>query len=1573
MAFNNTVAARVAASVWGLKLGFTTMQSALAQANTSVGGLDTVINAAFNDSYSNTSNDAIADVFVNNLGLTGQAAIDGKAYVVAQLSAVAPTERGAELSSIASLFSSLTSDPTYGAFASDFNTRVAGAVSYSSTAGTFDAPLGFLPSAGSFFLSQGQDNITGTPGDDEFNAYIFDNSNSLQSADRIDGGNGTDTLFADMGASQAFAVTPITTSVEKILVRAQSEAIAQGQNNPGATGRVQIDAERINGASWFESNNSRSDVIVEDVRILPSQITKDITIAWVESDPGHVDYGVYFDQYSLRNQTSASSSIILQVMDTGATARGEAPLKDSNYGGFVFTVTPPGQASRVVTLQSQAIQDAQTYAELRAAFQAALDIEVGAGVATATLGANFTVVDPLSGSLVTGQSIALTTQSATSFTTPAGSGWLAQGTAPPASNFYTNFSTGEATLADLVTVQVVLDDVGRGSTGGDLVIGGLSTGVTSSSLGVQRFEVEVRDNSKLESMKSTNNSLREVVIVNGKTSNTGNAYIPTVTDAGTLTVNGNSGPNGANISNTLARDAQAGNNTPLPNSVPNSEYGLTDVRLIDGSAMTGKLAFTAEVTNASLVKYLNLRDIQALPADDNVHFMYTGGKVDDTMWVVLDSTAVASRNSIMSGREDFTFMLDGGTGNDNLTVRVSQLAGQSQAWYANQKLNANITVNGGEGNDTIRTPGAGDVKINGGAGADTIYADNTGAQAVTSGSANTAGAVYAAAEAAELARVLAIAQQANTTNSAAAAPARTPLAQPADTVAALDTLNLVTPVNFNDPLVPANPNPLLPTRAALQTAIDVAYTAGALTSDQVVALRGAYNTSTGTTVTIPTTITNPLGTNTISAGVPVAGALTSAEFAAGNSLLDTYIAAAEAALATATGADAALAAELLLLNPTQTALLNQTLVVNGVPGVQGGSINGTATILAGMTSLRAALVQGATDTSVVAAITTAVDNFSISNADGLNLYNAAISGGLGTVDANEFFAIQVILEPLYAAQTAVNTAANALLSTLTTANNDAAAAAAGVAGQDPAGGGANLVPPVAIPPQDSRGAADTAADATAAAAALTAFNTATVTPLTTQQTDLASLKAALAVGTSELQVTLITAAAVAKGTINAGDQAAINAAAGVPGAPVFGGTVDGLEKQNVDVIITALQQANDILVDAALQQRTVLQSVVTATAFASNQAAAAAAGASAIVDLPTTSRAIYVVNTANQQAVGPTGYVLSENDERNFLDLKSDANNSYNIFGSTVTVTFKGLTATANVPNTNYKTSDLQVNQSIKDAINNNPVLNKLLVANDGPGNTLVITSLIDGQMSLDNLTVELKLPLVSSLAAVDVAAAAKVWGLPTGSTAADVLAAMVATKATFDTKGDYVDQFAETGALAGNANIRGAASTTPSDNTINGGTGNDVIVLGTTADGTTPGDAMLSSNDTVVFSTGFGDDVIVHFKVGALANGGDVLNLSALGGSTLTTSFNVDKSVNVAPEVVATNGTAALVAGLYTDSATAQTHVYIAFDTTTNVGKVYSVVDAAGVGSGSVTATLAGTIDLADTLWADLTAVNFG
>jgi hypothetical protein len=1584
--FSSTVVARAAAALYGLQLGYATMNSVMAEANVpGSGGVNALIDGVYARDFGNATTTSVAQRVVANLGITGAGAPDAVAYVQDLLDNTPAANRGSAVAEAVALFSTLDTHPVYGAAASAFNGRIAAAVAYGQTPGTFDREFNLGASLG---LTLGVDFLTGTPSNDTIVARIFDNSNSLQSGDTVNGGAGSDRLEADMGTSANFAVTPETTNVETIAIRAQSHQDDFGDNNVAGPQRVKIDAERIVGAQRFESNNSRADVVIEDVRILPSQITKDITVAFVESDPGHVDYALYFDQYSLRNQVSNTSSINLQIMDTVAAAAGQAPLLNSNYGAFTFTVTIGG-VSRVVTLASDAIQNAQTYVEMAAAFQAALDAEFGPGVASATVGDNFTVVDPASRIAVTGQNIVLTTNTAATFTTPAGSGWLATGTAPPLSNFYTNYFTGSTASASLVTSTVILDDVGRGSTGGDLVIGGLSVGSTSSSLGVQRFEIEVQDNSKLESINSTNNTLREVTIKNGLTSNSGYAYVPTVKDAGNLTVNGNSGTNGQNVSGQSNRVTVGtvtdgtdplSNNAVLPGVQSTTQdgaaiqaFGFTDVRLIDATEMRGKFEFTAQVTSASLAKYLNLRDIQTNPAADNVAFTYNGGTNDDTMWIRLDTNATASRNTIMVGREDFTFNVNGGAGNDWINVGIFGVAGVlnggDQAWYTNQKLNKNITIDGGAGDDVIRTPGAGDAIIGGGVGNDTVYADNTGVQTITNGQASLAGAVYTASEAAELAAAMAMGTQQNNTDAA----------KTAQVLADLNTLNLVTPVEWNDPAAPTPGLDAQPTRADIQLAIEAALAAEAITPAQAIALAAAYNTrAAGSTVTQPNALVEPTVTW---AGAPNVAPLTLADWTAGNTLLASYIATASTAAAVAAGSEAAFAAQMALLNATQQAVVTATIAIEGGSTGNPGEADviGSQTVLNALTALKAALVAGTTDVQAAAAIRAAWEAGAFGDPDVVPLGDPATlmddifaAAGPFPMVAADVAEVGLILDPAINTATNVNTANQATLAAAIATNNTEVISDATAVGLNPS----TLDDGDAL---DAVGATETANARIAAQTALNNFNDSTIDPLTTIQSTLSSLKAALAIGVTELAAELLidnAQFAINQAIADAGalgfviapiDLTPVKTAARGAAVEVAPAAIDNSEKQDVDLVITALQFANDNLLAPQLQAQDSLEAVLAATTLAAAQAAAAAAASpTGGIGGTSTSRAVWVLNTANQAAVTTTpgtGYVLAVNDERNVNDLKSDANNVYNFYAARLTVTFKDITATVDVPNTGFRTSDLQINQAIKDAINNNAVLNKLISAADGPANTLVITSLIDGVMSNANFGVALTLPALAGI--VDVAGAAAVYG--TASTAEAVLAAMQAAQTAFNTKADYVDQLAETGAFGGNTQVTGAASTTTSDNTITPGSGNDVTVLGTTVGV----EALLSSNDRVVFAADFGNDTVVHFKAGSAATGGDVLVLSALGGSVLGTAFNVNNSINVADETTA-NDTAAEVAALFADSATAQTHVYIAVDTATNIGKVYAVTDAAGTASGNVVATLAGTIDLADTLWSTLTVDNF-
>lgn len=603
---------------------------------------------------------------------------------------------------------------------------------YQATVNSVLASLALGTTPGSTIrLTQQLDMLVGTDANDTFSGVIFDNSNTLQGGDEIIGGGGNDTLRADVGDSQRFAFRAKTEGVENVVISAQAISTDKTDNNTTRTSEVQIDAERMNGVTRFEDNNSRADLIIEDIRILDSQITKDITIAMVQTDPGNVDFGVLFDQHSLRAApvSASGATLRLQVMDTRASDLGQAQLKDQPYNGFLFSLD--GKQIRVA---SQAIDQAQNYVELLAALKIAVSQTPGLQNFEVTAGSTFTVADTSTGRPQTGVEIVLTNKGAGTITLPVGSGWVAEAAVPPISGLHTAILLGNPTsVVSKITSTVILDDVGRGSNGGDLVIGGLSDGDTSTSQGVQRFEITVERTSRLQTINSTDNILEEVIFVNGVTKGAvfvnGNANLKAVATGGTA-------PNGGQV--TLPG---FGVDTPLPGTDTTNgglqhgdKYGFHDVRLIDASVMVGNVSLTAAITNRAVAKYINQVDTQSNSAADNVAFSYIGGTANDTMVVDLDAGVAGSRSQIVSGLEDFTFNLDGGTGNDALTLRMVPgvaggpgAGGAAQFWNSNQDLNNNVQINGGDGNDTIRKLGDGDTRITGGAGDDTIYSENTGA------------------------------------------------------------------------------------------------------------------------------------------------------------------------------------------------------------------------------------------------------------------------------------------------------------------------------------------------------------------------------------------------------------------------------------------------------------------------------------------------------------------------------------------------------------------------------------------------------------------------------------------------------------------------------------------------------------------------------------------------------------------------------------------------------------------------------------------------------------------------------
>ena len=225
-------------------------------------------------------------------------------------------------------------------------------------------------------------------------------------------------------------------------------------------------------------------------------------------------------------------------------------------------------------------------------------------------------------------------------------------------------------------------------------------------------------------------------------------------------------------------------------------------------------------------------------------------------------------------------------------------------------------------------------------------------------------------------------------------------------------------------------------------------------------------------------------------------------------------------------------------------------------------------------------------------------------------------------------------------------------------------------------------------------------------------------------------------------------------------------------------------------------------------------------------------------------RAFWTINDVNTSSLG------------NLLS-KPAVPNATKIANLSLNVSFKGYDSVVPVGGSSgsiagVSVNDLTINQAIKAAINNDPVLNKLLIAEDGPGRTLVITSLIDGQQQDANAFSD----VVVSLSNTPLTAQQSVAAFALSPAQATALGFGVATTSGFGaTLGGRFDA---------NLEIGGNSSRAISDNLVVGGLGNDILVLGTG----------FASNDTVGYS-GFGNgtDSIVNFDSKFTPAGAPVFN----------------------------------------------------------------------------------------------------
>ena len=517
------------------------------------------------------------------------------------------------------------------------------------------------------YLTANQDRLTGSEGNDAFVAWIFDNQNTAQSGDMINGGGGKDTLFAEIGNSQEFAVSLKTTSVEVASFRAQAvEAKDDSDNDIG--GEVQIDAQDMNGTNEFWSTDSRADLVVEDVR----NNSHETTLGWRNADAGDVDYSVYYspNYITAPDGTTSGSQLFLELLDLEAAADTGDKLTNNPYVGVKLSI----EGAEYTIVGTSPITT--NYADLVAALNSALTAQ-GLTTITASLGEEFKKFNADDGLQYAGTQIVLTN---TGSETLEGIGWIADDVVPADSNVHTAINdAAPSTTTSLTQTDVIFDNIGRGSQSGDFLAGNMSLGNNSGSKGIQQFNIEVQRDSWVKSVASTNNSLEVVNVVNAD-GYTGDVRI---------------GSHAANLD------------------------GLEDVRVFNASSMTGKVNLEAGLDADVIAKYDDLKDSQSDAASDNVQFSYATGSNDDTVQLRIAEEAISY--------EDLQLTIETNAGDDVVNFEVqNDTANLNTNWAADQAALNNITIATGAGNDTVNAFGDGEVTITTGTGNDTVYSDNSG-------------------------------------------------------------------------------------------------------------------------------------------------------------------------------------------------------------------------------------------------------------------------------------------------------------------------------------------------------------------------------------------------------------------------------------------------------------------------------------------------------------------------------------------------------------------------------------------------------------------------------------------------------------------------------------------------------------------------------------------------------------------------------------------------------------------------------------------------------------------------------
>jgi len=338
---NSTVIARAAGGLYGLKIGTSTMNEALAAANAS--GVDALFNALYARDFGTAKVADVAAAIVKNVGITG-AGVDGAvSYVTGQLTA--STNKGATVVSILNAFSTLT-DATYGAAATKFNAQIAAAVSYAQTAGNQDAAFDALASnsGAAFNLTNIADVATASV----FNAnqvYVPGGTNlinSLQNDDVLTGAGTADVLNGVLGNPNdngVAEISPDLKGIETLNLRFDATSTSMILDMQDSVGATNVNISRIaDGKSATVKNITEAATNKLSINNTNSPTTGTVTLTYTDAATTPAAQAV-----DLTLNNARTSGVVLQ------SATG-------NTGFESITVTSSGASNSVGTFTAQDVQ-----------------------------------------------------------------------------------------------------------------------------------------------------------------------------------------------------------------------------------------------------------------------------------------------------------------------------------------------------------------------------------------------------------------------------------------------------------------------------------------------------------------------------------------------------------------------------------------------------------------------------------------------------------------------------------------------------------------------------------------------------------------------------------------------------------------------------------------------------------------------------------------------------------------------------------------------------------------------------------------------------------------------------------------------------------------------------------------------------------------------------------------------------------------------------------------------------------------------------------------------------------------